>query len=295
MASPSRKLTTNVGDDFFVDDTCIDCATCRWVAPATFQADGGYSAVYRQPEGEEETRRALMAVVACPTASIGFAKKHDARGARDAFPDPVDDGVYHCGFHAETSFGAASWLLVREGGNVLIDSPRFNKGLADRIEALGGVKTMFLTHKDDVADHARWAERFSAERVLHRDDVSHGTRDVERIVEGEEPVALADDLTVLPVPGHTRGSACLLANGRFLFTGDHLAWRPEGGGQLYAFRRACWYSWPKQIESMRRLAEWVAPHPVRHVLPGHGQRQRMEPGALKRALGACIAWMEAQR
>lgn len=41
MARQDRRLASNVPGDFFVDASCIDCATCRWVAPATFdeQAD----------------------------------------------------------------------------------------------------------------------------------------------------------------------------------------------------------------------------------------------------------------
>ncbi len=38
-------------------------------------------------------------------------------------------------------------------GNILVDSPRFNPILAKRIEELGGVRHIFLTHKDDVGDH----------------------------------------------------------------------------------------------------------------------------------------------
>ena len=71
----------------------------------------------------------------------------------------IAESIYFCGFTAESSFGAWSYLIVRpesEGGNVLIDSPRFATQLAKRIAAMGGVRTMFLTHKDDVADHARW-------------------------------------------------------------------------------------------------------------------------------------------
>jgi hypothetical protein len=36
---------------------------------------------------------------------------------------------------------------VRPQGNILVDSPRFNPVLAKRIQELGGVKYMFLTHK----------------------------------------------------------------------------------------------------------------------------------------------------
>ena len=35
------------------------------------------------------------------------------------------------------------------------------------MQAMGGVKYMFLTHRDDVAEHAKWAKALSAERILH--------------------------------------------------------------------------------------------------------------------------------
>lgn len=34
-------------------------------------------------------------------------------------------------------------------------------------QALGGVQYIFLTHRDDVADHAQWAKEFGAQRVIH--------------------------------------------------------------------------------------------------------------------------------
>jgi hypothetical protein len=37
--------------------------------------------------------------------------------------------------------------------NVLIDSPRAASPLLKRLEALGGVSKLFLTHRDDVLDY----------------------------------------------------------------------------------------------------------------------------------------------
>ncbi len=135
--------------------------------------------------------------------------------------------MFHLGYHAEASFGAASYLIQRAGGNVLVDSPRFTAPVADALERLGGVRYMFLTHQDDVADHAKFRERFGCERILHKADVSRGTAGVEIVLEGTEPVALAPDLLLIPVPGHTRGSTCLLFDEKYLFTGDHVAWNAE--------------------------------------------------------------------
>ena len=267
MARAAARLEENASGDFFVDDACIDCETCRHIAPALFARSdrAGMSIVARQPRSDAERLRAKMALVSCPTSAIGSVTKADVREAVDAFPEPIEGGVHYCGFAAEGSYGASSYLIVRPEGNVLVDSPRAAQPLMDRIERLGGVALMFLSHRDDVADHAKYAHRFGCTRVLGAADRDAGTCEVERFLEGHEPVALAHDLLAIPVPGHTRGSFALLYAGRFLFTGDHL-WGNDGGDALGASRSVCWYSWSEQQRSIERLLafdfEWV--------LPGHG-------------------------
>ena len=291
MASLAERLPQNVPGEFFVDRTCIDCDTCRYVAPAVYaELAEGYSYVQHQPVTDEERRHALMALLACPTGSIGTLSKPDLKPALQAFPEQIEDNVYYCGFTAEASFGAASYFIRRPEGNTLVDSPRAARPLLKRLEEWGGVKLLFLTHRDDVADHAIFRRHFGCERVLHRDDVSRGTAEVERQPEGEEPVRLGPDLLMIPVPGHTRGHAVLLYRDQFLFTGDHLAWSPARD-QLYAFRRHCWYSWAEQVRSMERLLDYR----FEWVLPGHGRRYRADSAARMRAeLERCIAWMRRQ-
>lgn len=288
MASLARRRQENVPGDFFVDDTCIDCDVCRWMAPATFHRAGELSSVHRQPATEAERERALMALVACPTASIGTEEKHPMARVLARFPDPIEGDVYHCGYHHEASFGAASYLIVRPRGNVLVDSPRFAGPLVRRIEELGGVQTLFLTHRDDVADHRRFHDHFGCERILHADDAGRGLRGIERLIEGHEPIELDDEIVLLPVPGHTRGSTCLLLRDTYLFSGDHVAWSPTRG-HVYAFRSACWYDWNAQIESMRSLLarrfEWI--------LPGHGRRCRFPAGEMAERIREAVRWMEA--
>jgi len=290
MANPSRRLKQNIAGDFFVDETCIDCDACRQIAPLTFRDHGEQSSVYRQPSTEDETRQAMKSLVACPTGSIGTTRRHDVRAAVRAFPELIDGNVYFCGFTAESSFGAWSYLVVRPealGGNILVDSPRFSRPLVKKIEALGGVRTIFLTHRDDVADHEAYARKFGAVRVMHADDrASH--YGVERIVEGLEEIRLDDDLRVIPTPGHTRGHMVLLYKNKYLFTGDHLAWSPERQ-TLTAFRSACWYSWPEQTRSMQRLLDYS----FEWVLPGHGRIHGDTATAMREHLRGCIEWMKA--
>ena len=50
MATLNQRRSQNVTGDIYVDSTCIDCDTCRWMAPEIFQRIDGQSAVYHQPK-----------------------------------------------------------------------------------------------------------------------------------------------------------------------------------------------------------------------------------------------------
>ncbi|MBD1914613.1 MULTISPECIES: MBL fold metallo-hydrolase [Cyanophyceae] len=290
MAHLTARRPQNVDGDIYVDSSCIDCDTCRWMAPDIFSRDDEQSAVFHQPQTEAERLAALQAVLACPTASIGTVEPpKDMKAAQASFPISITENVYHCGYHSEKSYGAASYLIRRPEGNVLVDSPRFAAPLVKQLEALGGVRYLYLTHQDDVADHQQFHERFGCDRILHADDIGSGTASVEIQLKGTDSVELASDLTIIPVPGHTKGHTVLLYGDRVLFTGDHLAWSVRLH-QLHAFRSVCWYSWPEQIKSMEKLAaydfEWV--------LPGHGRRHHADKATMRQHMQKCLDWMKAQ-
>src|SRR5207247_8640116 len=142
MAKLASRLPENVPGDFYVDPTGIDCAARRQIEPETFTEDHDTSIVHHQPESAGEIKRALMALVACPTASIGTVEPHDAHIGLDAFPKNIAENVYFCGFTAESRFGSWSYLIARpapEGGNHVIDSPRLPTQLVRKHEAYAGV------------------------------------------------------------------------------------------------------------------------------------------------------------
>ena len=287
MALLALKLSANVEGDFFVDSSCIDCDACRIFAPSVFSDEGDQSSVFHQPETDEERLAAEKALISCPTASIGTSSKHDMRAAVADLPEHVAADVYRCGYTSESSFGAVAYLVA---GRFLVDSPRFALPLVRNIERLGAPSRMLLTHQDDVADHQKFRDHFDLERVLHRNDVRSQTAAVEMQPSGNEPVRLDDDLVMIPTPGHTRGHVVYIYRDTFLFTGDHLAWSPARG-HLYAFRSACWYSWPEQILSMTRLLEYS----FEYVLPGHGRPIHLPADEMRASLVQCIDWMKGKR
>ena len=286
MAQLKARRPENVDGDFFVDTSCIDCDTCRWMAPDVFGRDGDMSAVHTQPTTSEQRVQALKALLSCPTASIGtVSRPKDIKQTQADLPDLVEANVYHCGYHSEKSYGAASYFIQRPEGNILIDSPRFTPPLVKQLEAMGGVKYLYLTHRDDVADHAKFQQHFDCVRILHADDITANTQSVEIQLQGHAPHQLTDDITIIPVPGHSKGHTVLLYQARFLFTGDHLAWSVYLG-HLYGFRRFCWYSWAEQVKSMQRLTDYS----FEWVLPGHGRR--FHSNTMAKELQTCIEWMQ---
>jgi glyoxylase-like metal-dependent hydrolase (beta-lactamase superfamily II)/ferredoxin len=279
MADPKQRLDTNVQGNFFVDATCINCDTCRQLAPDSFQEVGEYSAVVIQPVGDEGLHRAYQALLACPVGSIGTQRSDKTRlqQAMSSFPLLIEGGVFYCGFNSEKSFGANSYFIRHTDGNWLVDSPRYVKHLVDALERMGGLRYIVLTHEDDVADAARYAARFGATRIIHRAD-AEAMPDAEWIVDGSNSIPLAPQFTLIPVPGHTPGSSALLYDQRFLFTGDHLWWDPETRS-LQAPQRLVWRS-RAMVQSLEKLLgdqfEWV--------LPGHGDRIKLTPEEMRHQL-----------
>ena len=132
--------------------------------------------------------------------------------------------------------------------------------LVKQIEKLGGVRLMFLTHRDDVADHEKWGSHFKAERVMHRDDIGRSLAGIERVMSGHDAVQLDDDLLAIPTPGHTRGHT----------------------------KSVCWYSWPEQIRSFELLLDYE----FKWVLPGHGRRVHLSSSIMREQLEQCLQRMK---
>ncbi|MDX1412124.1 MAG: ferredoxin, partial [Nitrospirales bacterium] len=207
MANQRKRLTTNVEGNFFVDYTCINCDTCRQLAPLSFREIGEYSSVSHQPVTEREMLEAYRSLLACPVGSIGtvHSNKNLFFQAQKSFPLHLEDEVYYTGFNSEKSFGASSYFIHHPEGNWLIDSPRYVRPLLEAFDRMGGIKYIFLSHEDDVAEAARYASQFNAIRIIHVHD-AEAMPGVEWTVNERHPIQMSPDFLIIPVPGHTPGS-----------------------------------------------------------------------------------------
>jgi glyoxylase-like metal-dependent hydrolase (beta-lactamase superfamily II) len=200
----------------------------------------------------------------------------------------MTQSVYRLGYNAASSYGAHSFLIRRDQGNVMVDAPRWTRAVAAQIEAWGGLSDILLSHRDDIADAERYAKHFRARVAIHKADRARAPF-ADNILEGREPMTLAGDLVAIPVPGHTKGSVAYLYESRCLFTGDSLAWSFETD-DLTAWRDFCWYSWPEQIKSLARLLAY----PFEWVLAGHGGSKGLAAAEMHARLAALIKRMETQ-
>lgn len=281
MAKRADAVADNVAGDLFVDAACIHCGTCYHLVPEIFRDAGPTSAVHHQPTTADLRHRAHQALVACPTAAIGSSDVAATRAAAASFPLRVTERVWFNGFTQRDAFGAWSYLVQAADGNVLVDSPRPVRRWREAVDELGGVQRIVLSHRDDIAGHDQHAAYWQAPRIAHAREAIDG---VEQPVAGDEPVALANDLLLIPTPGHTAGSVCLLFEERVLFTGDHLWWNPVHRG-LSASPTYCWHDWSAQLASLERLLAF----PFTWVCPGHGAMHQAASvtamhGELRRAL-----------
>jgi glyoxylase-like metal-dependent hydrolase (beta-lactamase superfamily II)/ferredoxin len=287
MADFKKQVSENIPGEFFVDSTCIDCDTCRQLAPHTFGDSGRTSFVKTQPKNFEEIREATQALLACPTGSIGTLYPNRSSEVLKDFPMEIENGVYYCGFNSAKSYGGNSYFIRHPEGNWLIDSPKFLPHLVHQFEKLGGISTIFLTHQDDVADADKYAARFHSKRIIHEADLG-AQPDAEEVLKGTDMISLNPNFKIIPTPGHTRGHIVLLYQNKYLFTGDHLWWRRKRK-QLGASQGVAWYSWREQTESMMRLLnfdfEWV--------LPGHGERKYLPAVEMRLELGSLVNRMKA--
>lgn len=144
---------------------------------------------------------------------------------------------------------AQSYFLRSPEGGVLIDPPDDGGESAPHFEKNGGLRWIFLTHRDSVSGAAAYAERFGAEVLIHEDDRSAIDLPV-RIF--REDFDLADGLKVIWTPGRTAGSSCLLCDKHegVLFTGEHIL-LPKAGARPVSDTRT--WNWDQQLDSAVKL------------------------------------------
>lgn len=154
------------------------------------------------------------------TTSADLARDH-AVVLRDEEPGLVGVGV-----EPAVAIGQRALLVRTEHGNVLWDCvPLLDDDARTRIESLGGISAIAMSHPHFYAAHVDWADAFDARILIPRADRQWIRRPSPRIELFDDEVEPVPRLTLARIGGHFDGAAVLHwpqgSDGRgALLTGD---------------------------------------------------------------------------
>jgi len=310
----------NFAPELFAEVTSTPRPGALPLLPGSYE-DGAFSGVVRQPRSKDEYLAARTAAAGCGFGAIRLRKPSqklpaDAKQTPwQSWPRRLEDDVWVLGRPSTKNYGAVAYFIERPEGGILIDVPKPSDELFRWLEEHGGVRWLFLTHKDHAQHHAEIVERFpECRRVMGRADVNrhqHAYADATTAVEVQlpndrgpmkldgEPIApevmASEPVVLLPQPGHTPGSICLSYRGKFLFTGDHLAYS-RLLGHIVGHRLQCWEDWERQTRSVEQLAAWADAGQLgfQWLLPGHGEQFRFAGDVAASELRRAVQWMREQ-
>ncbi len=204
----------------------------------------------------------------------------------------------------EPSFaiGQRAHLIQTPAGNILWDCVTLlDDETVERIQALGGLAAIAISHPHFHTTIAEWSHTFDAPVHIHRDNQQYVMRPNDSAIEywqGEtfEPLL---GITLIRCGGHYHGSTALhwanAGDGQgALFTGDTI--REVADHRWVTFMYSYPNSIPLDASSVRRIADAVAPYRFERLHSAFGRPLTTDAnGAIQRSAERYIARVEGVR
>jgi len=183
-------------------------------------------------------------------------------GTRQILP-----GVLEFEDRSPLTFGGKGFLVVGPKYNILVDTPACTPRVIQAVRACGGLRYIFLSHRDEIGELQLLRRALGGAVIAHRSEA--------QLVRGGADLVFDQDFEVEPgmwvvhTPGHSPGSACLLVHRgelKVLFTGDHVLRRRAGVPAPLKFPWT--WDWDAQVASARRLLDLD----FDYLVPSHDDR-----------------------
>jgi glyoxylase-like metal-dependent hydrolase (beta-lactamase superfamily II) len=164
------------------------------------------------------------------------------------------------------TLGGTSYFIVRNEGNILIDSPSLDQSHEHFLRSQGGVKWLYITHRGAIGKATELQQILGCE-ILIQEQEAYLLPGTTVTTFGEE-FTIDSQVQVLWTPGHSPGSSCLYYKefGGVLFSGRHLL--PNQQGQPVPLRIAKTFHWPRQLKSIQSLRDRFTPETLHYICPG---------------------------
>ncbi|KRE07829.1 MBL fold metallo-hydrolase [Priestia megaterium] len=138
-----------------------------------------------------------------------------------------EENLYSITTNPEFAIGQTAFLIQNQGFNMLWDCITYlDEKTIEKINNLGGIQAIALSHPHYYSTQVEWAETFNAPIYIHEDDKEWIVRQSDKIkFWSGESLELTNGITLYRLGGHFKGGAVLHwkngdNNKGILFTGD---------------------------------------------------------------------------
>ncbi|MBD2121457.1 MBL fold metallo-hydrolase [Trichocoleus sp. FACHB-262] len=163
--------------------------------------------------------------------------------------------------------GGTAYFIVGNDANILVDCPAWNEANLQFLQAQGGVRWLFITHRGGISKYVSEIQQTLGCQIVVQEQEAYLLPGLNSI-QFHETFSFYPEAQALWTPGHSPGSACLYhqAYGGVLFSGRHLI--PSTQGEPVPLRIAKTFHWPRQLRSIQKLLERFTPQTLSFICPG---------------------------
>lgn len=212
-------------------------------------------------------------------STVDSSQSHSPKTAR-----PVLEGIFAFPPNRDT-LGGTAYLIVgasygvsldglgqtndrhSQSGNILIDCPAWEQSNIEFLQAAGGVKFLFITHRGVIGKAREISAAFNCE-ILIQEQEAYLLPGLKNVTTFHQELMLAHSCQAIWTPGHSPGAACLYypQSGGVLFSGRHLLPNPKG--EPLPLRTSKTFHWQRQLQSVKLLLERFTPDTLHYICPG---------------------------
>jgi glyoxylase-like metal-dependent hydrolase (beta-lactamase superfamily II) len=164
------------------------------------------------------------------------------------------------------TLGGTAYLIIEPTGNILVDSPAWSRANRDFLIEMGGVKSIFLTHRGGSGRVTEIATELECHPICQEQEAY--TIPEIKVTTFQHQFNINDRLAAIWTPGHSPGSSCLYYNnyGGVLFSGRHLL--PDATGLPVPLKMPKTFHWPRQLRSVATIWTEFPASRLRYICPG---------------------------
>jgi hypothetical protein len=222
-------------------------------------------------------------------------------GERKVVIREEEPGLVGIGVEPSFAIGQRALIVLTDGGNVMWDCISLLDDEAKaRIEALGGISAICMSHPHFYASNVEFADAFGARILIPRADAAWVRRPSPRIELFDDQIEPVPGVTIARIGGHFDGAAVLHwpdgSNGRgALLTGDtvQVVSDPRWASFMWSYPNLI----PLDEKTVQDIAERVSRFSFDRVYGGWWGRVIVEDGAgaVRRSAERYVARLRGER